>query len=112
MATGRFPTLATCLIAASALPIGCAQSGPLASRQTTMGSLKASVSQLEFDNEGLKKQIADLKTDNRRLANEVDQEQEANGEVTAQLDDARALIRKQGGGHHGPGVVVPVHLVR
>jgi len=98
MATGRIRLVATCLALASApVVVGCAQSGPLASRQTTMGSLKASVSQLEFDNEGLRKQLADLKADNRRIENQLVQEREANGEVTAQLDDARDLIRRQGG---------------
>ena len=93
----RSRILPTCLLLASAAPIGCAQPGPLASRQTTLGSLKASVSQLEFDNDRLKKQLADLKSDNRRLENQLAQEQEANGEVTAQLDDARDLLRRQGG---------------
>lgn len=98
MATGRIRILTTCLaLATGPTLVGCAQSGPLGSRQTTMGSLKAGVSQLEFDNEGLRKQLADLKAENRRIENKLVQEQEANGEVTAQLDDARDLIRRQGG---------------
>jgi len=98
LATGRSRILATCLALAPLGPTsGCAQSGPLASRQTTMGSLKASVSRLEFDNDGLRKQVAELKADNRRAENQLVQEREANGEATAQLDDARDLIRRQGG---------------
>src|SRR5947209_18443807 len=101
MATGR--RLLRLLTAWTALaPPGCAQSGPLTSRGTTLGSLKASVSQLEFDNERLRKEVAELKADNARLDTQLAQEREANGEVTARLDDAKDLLRRQGADAQGP----------
>ncbi len=99
MATGRFrlPARPIGLAALALVATGCAQSGPLSSRQTMVGSLKTSVSQLEYDNENLRKQVGELKADNRRIENDLVQERDANGEVTAQLDDAKDLIRRQGG---------------
>jgi hypothetical protein len=97
MATGRSRKLTSCLVLAALLPLGCAQPGPFTSRQTMVGSLKASVSQLEFENEKLRKEVGELKADNSRLDTLLTQEQDANGEITARLDDARDLIRRQGG---------------
>ncbi len=94
MATGRFRTLAVCLVVLA--PLGCAGQNPFTSRQTTMGSLKASVSQLEFENEKLRKEVGELKADNSRLDNQLVQEREANGEIAARLDDAKDLLRRQG----------------
>ncbi len=95
MATGRPQTFTLCL--ALAWASGCAGPNPFTSRQTTMGSLKASVSQLEFENEKLRKDLGELKADNTRLDNQLAQESAANGELTARLDDAKDLIRSQGG---------------
>jgi hypothetical protein len=86
------------------VPVGCAQSGPLTSRNTMLGSLKASVSQLEFDNEKLRKEVAELKADNARLDNMYAQERDANGEITARLDDAKDLLRRQGGDVQALGI--------
>jgi hypothetical protein len=97
MVTGRSRNLTSCLILAALLPLGCAQPGPFTSRQTMVGSLKASVSQLEFENEKLRKEVGDLKADNSRLDTQLAQERDANGEITARLDDAKDLIRRQGG---------------
>ena len=94
MATGRSRTLALCLLVLA--PLGCAGQNPFTSRQTTMGSLKASVSQLEFENEKLRKEVGELKADNSRLDNQLVQEREANGEIAARLDDAKDLLRRQG----------------
>ena len=96
MATGRPRTFALGLAALCLAPVGCAGPGPIASRQTMVGSLKASVSQLEFQNEKLKKEVGELKADNSRIDNLLVQEREANGEVTARLDDAKDLIRRGG----------------
>ena len=97
MATGRSRHLARWLLALAALaPIGCAQPGPFTSGRTMVGSLKASVSQLEFENEKLKKEVGELKADNSRLDNQLAQEREANGEIAARLDDAKDLLRKGG----------------
>ena len=99
MAIGRSRTFARCLILAVFAPVslGCTSSGPLASRQTTLGSLKASVSQLEFENEKLRREVGELKADNSRLDNQLVQERDANGEMSARLDDAKDLIRREGG---------------
>ena len=98
MVTGRSRILAPWLAMAALLPIGCASGNPFTARQSMVGSLKASVSQLQFDNEKLKKEVGELKADNSRLDSELAQERDANGEVTARLDDAKDLIRRQGGG--------------
>ncbi len=97
MATGRSRILLSWLALAALAPAGCSQPGPFASRQTMVGSLKASVSQLEFENEKLRKEVGEMKADNSRLDNQLVQEREANGEITARLDDAKDLLRRQGG---------------
>jgi hypothetical protein len=100
MATGRSRTFALRLALPMALatlaPIGCAGQNPFTARQTTVGSLKASVSQLEFENEKLRKQVGELKVDNSRLDNELVQEKSVSGEMAARLDDAKDLLRRQG----------------
>lgn len=83
-----FGTLACCL--------GCSGPNSLLARRTTIGTLKTSVSQLEFEKEQLTKNVDELKADNHRLANRLSQEEAANGELTARLDDARVLLRSRG----------------
>jgi hypothetical protein len=97
MATGRLPQFAPCLVLLAIATTGCTQSNPFTSRQTMMGSLKASVSQLEFENEKLRKDVAELKAENAKLDSELAREIDVNGEITARLDDAKAMIRRQGG---------------
>src|SRR3954454_2960926 len=104
MATGRFRSLAPWLALAALAPSGCAESGPFTSRQTMVGSLKASVSQLEFENDKLRKEVGELKAENSRLDNQLVQEREANGEITARLDDAKNLLRRQGGDMQALGI--------
>ncbi len=80
------------------LPLaGCSQSSMLANKTTTVNNLKASVSQLQFDNDNYKKQVAQLKTEASRSDSELAQERDANGELSARLDDAKDLIRRQNG---------------
>ncbi len=99
MSSGRFRFLAALgfALTTAGFPSGCAQSGPIASHRNTVGSLKASVSQLEFDNGNLRKQVADIKSEATRVENELVQEKDANGELSARLDDAKDVIRRQGG---------------
>ena len=99
MAPGRLRRFAALGLASAlaALTLGCAQSGPIASHRNTVGSLKASVSQLEYDNGNLRKQVADIKSEATRVENELVQEKDANGELSARLDDAKDVIRRQGG---------------
>ena len=106
MATGRSRLFAPWLtgLAVCALgPLGCSSPGPLSTRQTMVGSLKASVSQLEFDNGKLRKEVGELKADNARLDTQLAQESDANGEMSARLDDAKDLIRRQGGNAQAMG---------
>ncbi|WP_435018813.1 hypothetical protein TA3x_000799 [Tundrisphaera sp. TA3] len=76
---------------------GCANPGPIASRQGMMGTLKTSVAQLEGDNQTLRREIAQLKAENTRIEDRLVQEEAANGEMAARLDDAKELITRQGG---------------
>jgi hypothetical protein len=98
----RRAALRRCWATALLLSAGCAQPGPLSSRHTMIGGLKASVAQLESEKEGLKREVADLKSSNRRLEDGLAQERTANGEMAARLDDARNYIRRQGGELAGP----------
>ena len=61
-----------------------------------MGSLRSSVSQLEIEKSKLRTELADLQADHRRLEDQLAQEEVANGEMAARLDDARVLLRGQG----------------
>lgn len=79
------------------LAAGCAQPGPLTSRYTMIGSLKSSLAQTEAERDAMKREVADLKLQNRRMKDQIVQAESANGELTARLDDARHLIRNQGG---------------
>ncbi len=99
MLTRRFPFFAASMLATASVvvPMGCAQSGPIATHRNTVGSLKASVSQLEYDNGNLRKQVADLKSESTRVSNDLDREGIVNGELSARLDDAKDVIRRQGG---------------
>ena len=66
MTTGRLPLLvAAGLLGSAAIGSlgGCSSPGPIASHRATVGSLKASVSQLEYANDNLKKQVAQLKSE-------------------------------------------------
>jgi outer membrane murein-binding lipoprotein Lpp len=94
--TGRhaLPTAALSL-ALACLVAGCESPGPLLSRQTTLGSLKTSVSQLEFQNEQLQKQVASLKQDNRRLDDRLAQEQAEADDLADRLSNAKSLLGSQ-----------------
>ena len=99
MASGRFHLLAAGLLAAAsaAWAPGCASPGPIASRRNTVGMLKASVSQLEFSNDTLKKQVATLQSDVDRAENLLAQKEAHSNDLAARLDDAKEVIRRQGG---------------
>jgi hypothetical protein len=92
MTTGRSCWMALTLVCVS----GCAQSGPLLTQGSTVGSLKTSLTHLEFENQQLKREVATLKAENRDVEGRLVQEESANGELTARLDDARDLLRGRG----------------
>lgn len=77
---------------------GCAQTGSnfTLPRRTSMGTLKASLSHLEYENQQLKREVAQLKTDNRDVEDRLVQEETQNGELRATLDDARHLLSQRG----------------
>jgi hypothetical protein len=97
MLTGPSLKTAWSLAAAGLLTLaGCAQPGPILSRHTTIGTLKTSLSHLEFENQQLRSKVANLESENREFENRLVQEEAANGELHAQLDDARNLLSRQG----------------
>ena len=86
--------LIACLSATAA---GCAQSsGSLLSRGTNVGTLKTSLSHMEYENQQLRKEVASLKAEARQTEDRLVQEESANGELSARLDDARALLKRKG----------------
>lgn len=62
-----------------------------------VGSLKARVGQLEAENEGLRTEVAEKRREARVAQDRLIQAESDNGELMARLDDARNLIRDQGG---------------
>jgi hypothetical protein len=95
MLTGRYPRTIV-LLAATSVLAGCAQSGPILSRYTTIGTLKTSLSHLEFENQQLKSKVATLESDNRDIENRLVQEEAVNGDLAARLDDARDTLTQHG----------------
>lgn len=68
---------------------GCANSTGLSGRQTSISTLKASVGQLQAENERLEKQVASLETENRRIENRLSRSENENGVLQARLEDNR-----------------------
>ncbi len=103
------------IIAATILVFsGCAQSGSLLSQRTNVGTLKTGLSQLEFQNQQLRRQVANLKSDNRKVEDQLLQEETANGELSARLDDARNLLSRRGvgGDEVGPDFESPTRTLK
>jgi len=87
----------TLLVAlATGLLAGCAQSGVTLPRRTSMGALKSSLSHIEAENQQLRREVAQLKTDYREVEDRLVQEESYNGELKATLDDARHLLSQRG----------------
>jgi hypothetical protein len=88
------------LVVAAALPWlgGCAGQNSLLSSRTTVGSLRSRVSHLQYENEQLQKQVADLGSEKHRLEDELVQEEARSGDLAARLDDARHALRGRGDG--------------
>lgn len=77
---------------------GCAQTGSnfTLPRRTSMGTLKTSLSHLEYENQQLRREVAQLKTDARDIEDRLVQEEAENGELKATLNDARHLLSQRG----------------
>jgi hypothetical protein len=88
--TGR--TLRIVALAGLAGLAGC-QGGPVSSHQAMVGSLKTSVSQLEYQNDELARQVAGLKAENRRFEDRLVQERAENERLSAQLGDSPGDVR-------------------
>ncbi len=74
------------LLAAAA---GCANATDLTGRQTSIGTLKASVSQLHAEKDKLEQQVAGMEAENRRLENRLGRSEQENGVLQARLEDNR-----------------------
>jgi outer membrane murein-binding lipoprotein Lpp len=95
--TRRLPLLAgSCLFTASAV-VGCASPGPFTSYRTTVGGLKANVATLESENEELRREVVNLKADNRRLEDDLVAERSNSDDLATRLDNARHLLSQNGG---------------
>jgi hypothetical protein len=95
MLTGLFPrTLG--LLATTSLLLGCTSPGPIQSRYTTIGTLKTSLSHLEFENQQLRSKVTTLESENRDIENRLVQEEALNGDLSARLDDARNAMAQHG----------------
>lgn len=75
---------------------GCAGSGSLLPQRTTVGSLKTSLSHLEYENQQLRREVASIKEEYRQVENRLVQEESLNGDLAARLDDARTLLARRG----------------
>src|SRR5262245_606340 len=95
MTTGHALKLAL-LLAGSAVLSGCSEMGTTIPRRTTVGTLRSSLSHLEFENEQLRREVAQLKTDARDVEDRLVQEESENGTLKAKLDDARHLLSQRG----------------
>src|SRR4051794_40032149 len=85
------------LLGATGFATGCSsQTGSTFPRRTSFGTLKTSLSHLEFENEQLRKEVAKLKTDTREIEDRLVQEESDNGDLKARLDDARHLLGQKG----------------
>ena len=85
------------IVALAGLATGCQGTGPILSRQTTLGTLKTTVSQLEFKNDSLEKQVAELKSENRHFEDRLVQEQAETDDLATRLDNTKSLLGQRGG---------------
>lgn len=92
------PSRTRVLLAATGLFVlaGCAQRGPILSSRTSLGTLKAGLSHLEYENQQLRSKVAELESENLDIEDRLVQEEAVNGELSAKLDDARNLLAQSG----------------
>jgi hypothetical protein len=75
---------------------GCSGRGSFLTGGPTTGQLKASLAHMEVENQQLRKQVAQLRTDSRAIEDRLVREELNNGDLTARLDNARNLLRDRG----------------
>jgi hypothetical protein len=95
MLTGFSPKVLL-LAAASSVLAGCAQTGQILPGRTSYGTLKTSLSHLEFENQQLRTKVTRLEAENREIENQLVQEENVNGDLAARLDNARNLLSDRG----------------
>ncbi len=86
--TGR-PLAAAVVLAGLAVLSGCANSGGVGYRQGMVGSLRSSVTQLEAEKQDLQKELADTKSENRRLEDRLVQEEAHSAALASRLKSTR-----------------------
>ena len=90
----RLPRLVAVFVSVMALiTTGCQGHRPSFTRN---GSLKAGISQVQFENETLKAKIAKLEKQNRTLLADLDREETFSGTLSARLDESRNLLKNNG----------------
>ncbi|MGP0068286.1 MAG: hypothetical protein ACLQGP_32405 [Isosphaeraceae bacterium] len=72
---------------------GCSGRGTFLSGGPSVGQLKTSLSHLEYENDQLKRSVAKLEQESRTIEDRLVKEKLDNGELHAQLDNARNLLR-------------------
>jgi hypothetical protein len=92
----RFSPKVLLFSAATSVLVGCAQTGPILPGSMTYGTLKTSLSHLEFENQQLRTKMSRLEAENREIENQLVQEENINGDLTARLDNARNLLSDRG----------------
>jgi hypothetical protein len=93
-----------------AVAAGCSGQSRFLTGGPTVGQLKTSLSNVEYENQQLKRASAKLQQENRAMEDRLVQEEIDNGDLAARLDDARNLLRDRGldpdvrvGSHRGRG---------
>lgn len=84
------------LLAALGLAAGCAQGGPFSRPPLMVGTLKTEVARIEQEKETYRRRVAELESENRRMADELAQERAFSTDLEARLADARALLDRRG----------------
>lgn len=88
---------ASLALASLATHAGCTSSRPLLSqRGTTIGTLKTNLARVEKERDDARAHLAELEQESRELRDDLALEREVTGELTARLDDARALLADEG----------------
>ncbi len=95
MISGCYPKNAL-VLALAGLLTGCAESGSFLSRGTTLGTLKTSISHLEYENAHLKRELAKIQSESREFEDRLVQEEQDNDDLKSRLDDARNLLSQRG----------------
>jgi hypothetical protein len=85
--------LATILVCLSLAISGCNGHRP---NLAANGSMKAALSQIQFENETLKAKIGKLEKQNRLLAADLQREESYSGTLATRLDESRNLLKRNG----------------